>query len=129
MCVVNPSDPTDIVRHGYDAMSHLYRRDGDNPVEYRPWLAALQRQLPAGASVLDLGCGCGIPVATALADRGHHVTGVDVSEVQITRARRLVPQATFVHADANGSPFQTALSTPSSASTRSSTCRSTNSPT
>ena len=38
---VDPSDPTDIVRRGYDAVSHLYRRDTDNPVEYGPWLAAL----------------------------------------------------------------------------------------
>jgi 2-polyprenyl-3-methyl-5-hydroxy-6-metoxy-1,4-benzoquinol methylase len=98
---VDPSDPTDIVRRGYDAVSHLYRRDADNPVEYRPWLAALQRHIPVGASVLDLGCGCGIPAAATLADGGHHVTGVDLSEVQITRARRLVPHATFVQADAN----------------------------
>jgi SAM-dependent methyltransferase len=50
---------------------------------------------------LDLGCGCGIPVAATLANDGHRVTGIDLSEVQITRARRLVPNATFLHADAN----------------------------
>jgi len=27
------------------------------------WLAALQHQIPVGASILDLGCGCGVPVA------------------------------------------------------------------
>ena len=100
MSTVNPPDPTDVVRRGYDAVSHLYRRDDDNPTEYGPWLATLQRQLPAGASVLDLGCGCGIPVAATLAGAGHRVTGVDLSEVQIARARQLVPQATFVRADA-----------------------------
>ena len=105
MSAVNPQDPTDIVRHGYDAMSHLYRRDADNPAEYGPWLAALQRQIPVSASVLDLGCGCGIPVAATLASNGHRVTGIDLSEVQITRARRLVPNATFLHADANQVSF------------------------
>jgi 2-polyprenyl-3-methyl-5-hydroxy-6-metoxy-1,4-benzoquinol methylase len=105
MSAVNPPDPTDIVRHGYDAVSHLYRRDADIPAEYGPWLASLQRQIPVGASVLDLGCGCGIPVAATLANGGHRVTGIDLSEVQITRARRLVPNATFLHADANQVSF------------------------
>src|SRR3954470_13607373 len=98
MPTVNPPDPTDFVRRGYDAVSHLYRRDDDNPPEYGPWLATLPRRLPAGASVLALGCGCGIPVAATLAGTGHRVTGVDLSEVQITRARQLVPRATFVQA-------------------------------
>ena len=93
------------MRYGYDAVSHLYRGDGDNPAEYASWLAALRRQLPAGASVLDLGCGCGVPVAATLANGGYRVTGVDLSEVQIARARHLVPEATFVHADANRVAF------------------------
>jgi SAM-dependent methyltransferase len=105
MLAVSPSDPADIVRRGYDALSYRYRGDTDEPVEYRLWLAALQRQLPSGAGVLDLGCGCGVPVAATLATGGHHVTGLDLSEVQITRARRLVPEATFVHADANQVSF------------------------
>jgi 2-polyprenyl-3-methyl-5-hydroxy-6-metoxy-1,4-benzoquinol methylase len=75
-----------------------------HPVD-RWWNATLRRHIPAGATVLDLGCGCGIPVAATLAAGGHHVTGVDVSEVQISRARRLVPKATFVHADASQVSF------------------------
>jgi len=35
--------------------------------------------------VLDLGCGCGVPVARDLAAAGHEVIGVDVSEVQLQR--------------------------------------------
>ncbi|MEV0732959.1 class I SAM-dependent methyltransferase [Polymorphospora sp. NPDC050346] len=102
---MNVPDPTEIVRRGYDSVSHRYRGDHDAPAEYAPWLTDLRRQLPAGASVLDLGCGCGIPVAKTLADGGHRVTGVDLSEVQITRARRLVPHATFLHADATRVAF------------------------
>jgi SAM-dependent methyltransferase len=102
---VNAPDPTELVRRGYDAVSHYYRRDEDNPAEYAPWLTTLQRRLPASGSILDLGCGCGIPVAKTLTDNGHQVTGVDLSEVQINRARHLVPQATFLHADATQTSF------------------------
>jgi cyclopropane fatty-acyl-phospholipid synthase-like methyltransferase len=53
---------------------------------------------PAGADVLELGCGEGLPAARMLAER-HTYTGVDISAVQVERARRNVPGATFVDAD------------------------------
>ncbi|MER7270664.1 class I SAM-dependent methyltransferase [Micromonospora carbonacea] len=57
----------------------------------------LHRRLPdAAAAVLDLGCGCGVPAARFLAAAGHRVTGVDISAVQVGRARRLVPTGTFL---------------------------------
>ncbi|MDQ6714290.1 MAG: class I SAM-dependent methyltransferase [Candidatus Dormibacteraeota bacterium] len=51
-----------------------------------------------GDPVLDLGCGCGIPATAILAER-YAVTGIDLSPVQIARARRLVPRAKFECAD------------------------------
>lgn len=103
---MNVSDPVGLVRGGYDSVSLRYRGDDDSPASYGPWLAALLRRLPARAGVLDLGCGCGVPVARTLADAGHRVTGVDVSGVQIERARRLVPGGTFLRADATGVAFE-----------------------
>jgi len=102
---VHPPDPVELVRSGYDHVSERYRGDRDAPAEYAPWLSDLRRQLPDRAEVLDLGCGCGIPVAKTLAAHGHQVTGLDVSEVQVNRARRLVPQARFVRADATEVSF------------------------
>jgi cyclopropane fatty-acyl-phospholipid synthase-like methyltransferase len=64
----------------------------------RSWVAKLDARLRVGARVLDLGCGSGM-VARRLAER-YDVTGVDISRVQLERARRNVPQATFLHADA-----------------------------
>ena len=93
-------DPREIVRRGYDALSYRYRADDAGEGHYAAWLAALRQRVPAGGAVLDLGCGAGVPVARALAADGYEVTGVDVSEVQIRRARRLVPRARFLRADA-----------------------------
>jgi SAM-dependent methyltransferase len=47
-------------------------------------------------------------VARDLAAAGYHVTGVDLSEVQVRRARDLVPGATFVRADASTVQFDAA---------------------
>lgn len=90
----------DLVRRGYDALSYRYRSDDSSDGRYEPWLTSLRNRLPAQASVLDLGCGCGVPVARSLTAAGHKVTGVDISDVQIERARRLVPLAKFIRADA-----------------------------
>ena len=98
-------DPTEIVRRGYDALSYLYRRDDEYPAQYASWLATLRQRLPTSADILDLGCGCGIPVAKTLSHGGHRVTGVDLSQVQINRARALVPLATFRCADATRVTF------------------------
>jgi SAM-dependent methyltransferase len=97
---MDSTDGRDVVRRGYDALSYHYRSDDADDGQYAPWLADLHRLLPASAAVLDLGCGCGVPVARFLASVGHHVTGVDISDVQIERARRLVPTGTFLRADA-----------------------------
>ncbi len=94
------ADETDLVRRGYDELSYLYRADDARPDKYVPWIAELIARLPAGGSVLDLGCGCGVPVSRDLAAAGFAVTGADISEVQISRARRLVPAASFMVADA-----------------------------
>jgi SAM-dependent methyltransferase len=103
--VTGASDPKDVVRRGYDEISHLYRADTDEPEHYARWLDALCGRVPAGGSVLDLGCGCGVPVARTLVEHGYAVTGVDISEVQIGRARDLVPGAEFRCADATDLKF------------------------
>jgi SAM-dependent methyltransferase len=92
-------DPVETVRRGYDALSRHYRADDVEAGQYAPWIAQLLTGLGSGSRVLDIGCGCGVPVARDLAAAGHDVTGVDISDVQIDRARRLVPKAAFIRAD------------------------------
>jgi len=94
-------DPKETVRLGYDLVSERYRRaDFDFAASgYAKYLAWLNPHLADGARVLDIGCGCGIPVARELAGAGCRVLGVDLSGVQVRRARELVPSAEFVQGD------------------------------
>jgi SAM-dependent methyltransferase len=62
------------------------------------YLALADELIPAGADVLELGCGAGLPVTATLA-AGRNLTGVDISAVQIGLARANVPSARFVQAD------------------------------
>lgn len=99
------TDPKDLVRRSYDQISYAYRGDSlPRDRGYFRWLAELMPLLRPGDAVLDLGCGCGVPVAQELAQQ-FAVTGVDISPVQVERARGLVPQATFICADMAGVDF------------------------
>jgi SAM-dependent methyltransferase len=91
-------DPKTTVRRGYDLVSQTYRADDADEGKYSEWLDLLEKRVDAGSSVLDLGCGCGVPVARRLARR-YDVTGIDLSPVQVERARGLVPSARFICAD------------------------------
>jgi SAM-dependent methyltransferase len=103
----------EIVRRGWDQVSTIYRPPsatsdafGHNFLDYEDWLNPLVVQLPRNAAVLDLGCGCGVPTAQELA-RHFQVTGVDIFDVQIDRARLLVPLARFLPADMTRLRFPT----------------------
>ncbi|ULR55657.1 class I SAM-dependent methyltransferase [Streptomyces deccanensis] len=98
-------DPKDLVRRGYDALSLRYDETYESDTKYRSWIAGLNARLGKGSRVLDLGCGSGAPVVRDLVAAGHHVTGVDISEVQIRRAQKLVPHADFIRADATSVAF------------------------
>lgn len=101
-----PVPPDQLVREGWDRASRCYRPEaltgadvfGHAAEDYRRWLAPLFEYLSPNDRVLDLGCGCGFPASALLAER-FDVTGVDLSDVQIARARQLVPRATFLRED------------------------------
>ncbi|MGH3090292.1 MAG: class I SAM-dependent methyltransferase [Rubrobacteraceae bacterium] len=95
-----------LVEAGYDRMAgrYLTSKDPEDPQT----LAALEdlaERLPHGVSVLDLGCGAGVPATKRLAAK-YSVTGVDISEKQLELARRNVPGACFLKADMTNLDFE-----------------------
>ncbi|KIJ26746.1 hypothetical protein M422DRAFT_191807, partial [Sphaerobolus stellatus SS14] len=55
--------------------------------------------LPPNSRVLDIGSGTGKPTAAFFANKGHRVTGLDISQTMVDVARKQVPQAEFYKAD------------------------------
>jgi len=102
---VEAEHPKEVVRRGYDAVSIRYDKWSGGETKYSAWLSELGQRIPAGGAVLDLGCGSGLPVARDLTAAGFQLTGVDISEVQIRRARELVPAAAFLQADISNVDF------------------------
>lgn len=67
----------------------------------RPAVMSYLEDVPAGARVLDLGCGTGALLAS-MKDRQWVRTGLDMSATGIEEARRAHPDITFIEADATG---------------------------
>lgn len=107
--MTDTQDPRTLVREAYDRASHAYRGDEFEYAGsgYAYWLDRFMARLVPGSRVLDAGCGNGLPAARELA-RAHWVTGIDLSAVNVERARQLVPGATFECADMTSVEFEPA---------------------
>jgi cyclopropane fatty-acyl-phospholipid synthase-like methyltransferase len=91
-------EPSRIVAAGYDCAADRYEQ-----LEVDEWprlrrLRELLADVRLGGDVLDVGCGNGVPALREISKQ-HRAIGVDVSEVQASRARQNVPEATILHAD------------------------------
>jgi len=85
-----------LVQLGYDGCAAEYEAARQD--EAHPELALLVDRLDERAKVLDIGCGAGVPVARALAQR-YQVTGADLSSEVVSRTQTNVPRSTFIHSD------------------------------
>lgn len=81
---------TDDRSTGWDAVADRFQaiRSAAGTTLVRTWA---RDRLPAGASILDLGCGSGVPIARALAGDGFSMWGVDASPSLIAAYRRNLP--------------------------------------
>ena len=65
----------------------------------RGWLDRFRAATGPGASILDIGCGTGEPIARYLIEAGHDVTGVDSSETMVALCRQRFPTQSWTVAD------------------------------
>jgi cyclopropane fatty-acyl-phospholipid synthase-like methyltransferase len=90
----------EIIARGYNQVADEYQalESADAPWPRLERVLAFAADLPRGSRILDIGCGSGVPATQELACK-HEVTGVDISEEQIARARSNVPTAAFICGD------------------------------
>jgi ubiquinone/menaquinone biosynthesis C-methylase UbiE len=111
---MNDQEIKDAVRKVWDLSSTTYdnipgHRIGTSE-ENTAWIQELGRDLPSAAlEVLDVGCGT-CAMGLLFAEMGHQVTGVDLSEDMIARARRKAEESRLVidlrTCDAEHLPFE-----------------------
>lgn len=96
------------VRDHYDDLAPVYDRQWaalDRAV--RHWVMdRFPPGLPAGAKVLDAGCGTGRVLADIAEEWPlHRLTGIDLSPGMLARARERAPEATLTEGDLNHTTF------------------------
>lgn len=88
----------DEVRKGYNKVADQYLKYRDQ-FKNNKHLDRLVNLLPIKSTVLDIGCGAGIPIDSYLIQKGYYVKGIDISEKQIKLAKKNVPQGEYILGD------------------------------
>ncbi|EJF58684.1 S-adenosyl-L-methionine-dependent methyltransferase [Dichomitus squalens LYAD-421 SS1] len=102
---LSPEELKAIIARGYDTIAPQYLAwSGPRPTTTRAaYVAQLLDLLDPGASILELGCGAGVPTTQTIAahPKKFHVTGVDISAAQVALAREHIGRGrvAFEHAD------------------------------
>lgn len=83
----------------YERHATAFDADRSRDLFERGWLDRLRAAMTPTASVLDLGCGMGEPIARYLIECGHPLTGVDSSRAMIAMCEARFPNAAWIIAD------------------------------
>jgi cyclopropane fatty-acyl-phospholipid synthase-like methyltransferase len=84
----------DFVKQQYNKLADNYLA-GRDQFKNNKYLEKLNTLLEPNSTILDVGCGAGIPIDKWLIEQGHNVIGVDISERQIELAKENIPQGGF----------------------------------
>jgi SAM-dependent methyltransferase len=100
---MKPIAPDEIGRR-YDQIADLFeqKRSLKAGVDYADrFLQLLMSRFshPSQCTILDIGCGTGVPLTRRMAMSGANVVGLDISANMIEKARRNVPNVSFVNGD------------------------------
>lgn len=83
----------------YQAKAQDFARERQRFGGEAKYFAEIAARIPAGAAVLDLGCGSGVPIARFFIDYGFALTGVDAAPAMIDICRTQFAEAEWVLAD------------------------------
>jgi len=75
----------------YERRARAWDQQRPRSLYERTWLKQFVDSIPAGCTVLDLGCGAGEPVAEFFINCGFEIIGVDYAETMIALARSRFP--------------------------------------
>jgi ubiquinone/menaquinone biosynthesis C-methylase UbiE len=88
----------EVVRKGYDEIAEEYQANR-NIFDNLALLKEFSSYLPDNATILDAGCGAGVPSAKLLVQAGFEVIGVDFSANMLKIAKKNVLKATLIMED------------------------------
>lgn len=83
------------VKAGYNKVAEAYLKDYRDMFKSNRHLDLLIEHLQPKVTILDIGCGAGIPIDNYLIDKGFKVQGIDISEKQIELAKENVSEGQF----------------------------------
>lgn len=103
--VLWPPQPIEPMTSSSDDVIRVYRRNAALWMSLRvrliekSWLSAFTELLQPRGHILDIGCGTGQPLATALAAQGFKMTGLDAVPAFIEAAQKALPDSRWITGD------------------------------
>ena len=89
----------DVLKLNKKAWDKIGKRTHSPYIKHKKYLEIFNlfcKKLHKNASVLDLGCGPGLPFTKELVKRGFKVTAIDISGTMIKEAKKNVPEAKYI---------------------------------
>ena len=83
----------------YNIIADWYSDNRCQVLMEKHYLDQLISKINKTRTVLDFGCGTGMPIANYLLSQGLYVTGVDASNKMLTIARQQLPNTEFIQCD------------------------------
>lgn len=83
----------------YEENAEAWDRMRGRDLHEVPWLERFAAQVPAGGTILDIGCGMGEPIARWFIERGFALIGVDSSASLVAMAQERFPAHEWIAGD------------------------------
>lgn len=87
------------VYESYEEIVHWFDDARTKTLMEAEYLNLIVKTIPAGGSVLDLGCGTGEPITQFFIDKGFKVTGIDGSKKMVELCQKRFPNEQWIVSD------------------------------